>query len=44
MVVALQDKLGVPVDVPDGPQFAAALGAALLGRQRFLKTGRPVAA
>jgi predicted CoA-substrate-specific enzyme activase len=44
MVVALRDKLGVPVHVPDGPQFAAALGAALLGRQRFLKTGRPVAA
>jgi predicted CoA-substrate-specific enzyme activase len=44
MVVALRDKLGVPVLVPEGPQFAAALGAALLGRQRFLKTGRPAAA
>jgi predicted CoA-substrate-specific enzyme activase len=44
MVVALRDKLGVPVHVPEGPQFAAALGAALLGRQRFLKTGRPAAA
>ena len=44
MVVALRDKLGVPVYVPDGPQFSAALGAALLGRQRFLKTGRPAAA
>ena len=44
MVVALREKLGVPVHVPDGPQFAAALGAALLGRQRFLKTGRPAAA
>ena len=44
MVVALRDKLGVPVQVPEGPQFAAALGAALLGRQRFLKTGRPAAA
>ena len=44
MVVALRDKLGVPVHVPEGPQFTAALGAALLGRQRFLKTGRAVAA
>jgi predicted CoA-substrate-specific enzyme activase len=44
MVVALRGKLGVPVQVPEGPQFAAALGAALLGRQRFLKTGRPAAA
>jgi predicted CoA-substrate-specific enzyme activase len=44
MVVALRDKLGVPVHVPDGPEFAAALGAALLGRQRYLKTGRPAAA
>jgi predicted CoA-substrate-specific enzyme activase len=44
MVVALRDKLGVPVHVPEGPQFAAALGAALLGRQRFLKTGRAAAA
>jgi len=44
MVVALRDKLGVPVHVPEGPQFAAALGAALLGRQRFLKTGRTAAA
>jgi predicted CoA-substrate-specific enzyme activase len=44
MVVALRDKLGVPVHVPEGPEFAAALGAALLGRQRFLKTTRPAAA
>jgi predicted CoA-substrate-specific enzyme activase len=44
MVVALRDKLGVPVHVPAGPQLAAALGAALLGRQRFLKTGRVAAA
>jgi activator of 2-hydroxyglutaryl-CoA dehydratase len=44
MVVALRDKLGVPVHVPEGPEFAAALGAALLGRQRFLKTARPAAA
>ena len=44
MVVALERKLGVPVHVPDGPQFTAALGAALLGRQRFLKVQRPAAA
>ncbi len=44
MIVALREKLGVPVHVPEGPQFAAALGAALLGRQRFLKTARPAAA
>jgi predicted CoA-substrate-specific enzyme activase len=37
MVVALERKLGVPVHVPDEPQFAAALGAAVLGRQRFQK-------
>jgi hypothetical protein len=34
----------VPVHVSAGPQLAAALGAALLGRQRFLKTGRVAAA
>jgi predicted CoA-substrate-specific enzyme activase len=44
MIVALRDKLGVPVLVPEGPQFAAALGAALLGRQRFLKTAPRAAA
>jgi predicted CoA-substrate-specific enzyme activase len=44
MVVALRDKLGVPVLVPDGPEFATAHGAALLGLQRFLKTSRPAAA
>jgi predicted CoA-substrate-specific enzyme activase len=44
MIVALRAKLGVPVYVPEGPQFAAALGAALLGRQRYLKTARPAAA
>ena len=44
MVVALRDRLGVPVLVPDGPQFAAARGAALLGLQRHLKASRPAAA
>jgi predicted CoA-substrate-specific enzyme activase len=37
MVAALRDKLGVPVNVPDAPQLITALGAALLGRQRFRK-------
>jgi len=37
MVAALRDKLGVPVHVPDAPQFTTALGAALLGLQRFRK-------
>ena len=44
MVVALRDRLGVAVHVPDGPEYAASLGAALLGRQRFLKASRPAAA
>ena len=44
MVKALQDKLGVSVHVPDGPQFVTALGAALLGLQRFLKVSKPTAA
>jgi predicted CoA-substrate-specific enzyme activase len=37
MVQALRDKLGIPVNVPDEPQFTTALGAALLGLQRFHK-------
>ena len=37
MIQALRDKLGVPVNVPDEPQLTAALGAALLGLQRFRK-------
>jgi len=44
MVVALEGKLGVPVHVPEGPQFVTALGAALLGLQRFLKVSRATAA
>jgi predicted CoA-substrate-specific enzyme activase len=44
MVVALEEKLGVPVHVPDGPQFVTALGAALLGLQRFRKVSTAVAA
>lgn len=44
MVLALREKLELPVRVPDGPQFTAALGAALLGLQRYLKTARRAAA
>ena len=44
MVVALRAKLGVPVHVPDGPQFTAALGAALLGLRRWRKLATPAAA
>ena len=39
MIQALRDKLGVPVNVPPQPQYTAALGAALLGLQRFRKLG-----
>jgi predicted CoA-substrate-specific enzyme activase len=44
MVVALREKLGVTVHVPEGPQFATALGAALLGLQRFRKVSTAAAA
>jgi len=44
MVVALREKLGVPVNVPDAPQFTTALGAALLGLQRLRKLSAPAAA
>jgi predicted CoA-substrate-specific enzyme activase len=37
MVAALRDTLGVPVNVPEAPQYTTALGAALLGQQRFRK-------
>jgi predicted CoA-substrate-specific enzyme activase len=37
MVAALRDRLGVPVKVPEAPQVTTALGAALLGLQRFRK-------
>lgn len=37
MVAALREKLGVPVNVPSGPQYTTALGAALLGLQRYRK-------
>jgi predicted CoA-substrate-specific enzyme activase len=37
MVAALRGKLGVTVNVPEAPQLTTALGAALLGLQRFRK-------
>ncbi len=37
MVAALQEKLGKKVNVPDEPEYAAALGAALLARWRAQK-------
>lgn len=44
MVAALREKLGVAVNVPETPQDTTALGAALLGLQRYRKLGAPVAA
>lgn len=44
MVVALREKLGVPVQVPDAPHTMTALGAALLGLQRFRKISAETAA
>jgi predicted CoA-substrate-specific enzyme activase len=44
MAQALREKLGVPVNIPDEPQFATALGAALLGLQRFHKRQAAAAA
>jgi predicted CoA-substrate-specific enzyme activase len=44
MVAALREKLGVPVSVPAVPQYAAALGAGLLGLQRFRKLRTAAAA
>jgi benzoyl-CoA reductase subunit D len=37
MIVALREKLGVTVNVPAHPHLTAALGAALLGLQRYRK-------
>lgn len=41
MIVALREKLGVPINVPEAPQFATALGAALLGLRRLRKLPPP---
>ena len=43
MIAALRAKLGVPVHVPEAPQYTAAFGAALLGLQRYRKL-RPAGA
>jgi (R)-2-hydroxyacyl-CoA dehydratese activating ATPase len=37
MIEALRAKLGVAVNVPDAPQYTTALGAAVLGWQRYRK-------
>jgi predicted CoA-substrate-specific enzyme activase len=44
MVQALREKLGVPINVPDAPHETTALGAALLGLQRFRKLATAAAA
>jgi predicted CoA-substrate-specific enzyme activase len=44
MVLALRGRLGATVHVPEAPQFVTALGAALLGLQRFFKVARAAAA
>ncbi len=44
MVEALRAKLGVPINVPPAPEFTAALGAALLGLQRYRKLMQTTAA
>ena len=44
MIASLREKLGVTVNVPKEPQLTAALGAALLGLQRYTKLATAVAA
>lgn len=44
MVASLRDKLAVTVNVPAAPQFTAALGAAVLGLQRYRKLASLTAA
>lgn len=44
MLLALRDKLGVPINVPRDPHLTAARGAAILGLQRLRKTLTPAAA
>jgi len=44
MVLALREKLGVTVNVPEEPHLTAALGAAVLGLQRYRKLAAPAAA
>jgi predicted CoA-substrate-specific enzyme activase len=44
MLLALREKLGVPINVPRAPHLTAARGAAILGLQRLRKTLTPAAA
>jgi predicted CoA-substrate-specific enzyme activase len=44
MIAALREKLGVTVSVPAEPHLTAALGAAILGLQRYRKLATPAAA
>ncbi len=44
MVRALEERLGVKVLVPQGPEFVTAIGAALVGLRRMEKLGRPIGA
>jgi predicted CoA-substrate-specific enzyme activase len=44
MVAALRDRLGVPVHVPAAAEFTTALGAGILGLQRYRKMTAPAAA
>ena len=44
MIVALREKLGVPINVPDAPHFATAHGAALLGLRRLSRLAPATAA
>jgi len=44
MIEACRRKFGVPVIVPDEPQYATALGAAVLGMQRAKKRAAEVPA
>lgn len=44
MLVAAREKFGVPVNVPEHPEYTTALGAAVLGLQRLRKLGKPARA
>jgi predicted CoA-substrate-specific enzyme activase len=43
MLTAAREKFGIPVNVPERPQYTTALGAAILGLQRFKKLAAPAA-
>lgn len=40
MVMALEERLGLEVLIPEGPEFVGAIGAALVGLRRMEKLGR----